>query len=455
MRPSSLSGLNGNALLIGQFLTTAKHRTLPSNVTEAAKRCLVDWTGVAIAGAREPVAQATARYGGFDNGPPPLFGKADPQTAALVWGAAGHALDFDDTHIPTDSHLSATAWPTIIALASDVADGTLLLRAFASGYEVAAKLSGRRLGFSLQFRMFHPTSVIGRMAAASAAAVLLELNAEQCAHALAMSLTQASGLRSSMGGMGKPLQVGRVAMDGVICAQLARAGAESTLSLMNPQGGFDLAFVQDGSAQLARLHESSLGIDWAVLRTSYKPYACLHGIHPSIDAARHVAAQMASVGVTALDIKKIRIYVAPGVKKVAQFTQPETPLQAKFSVVYCVALGLCGRAVGVDDFLPDVLADPLMSKLGTLSEVCPEEGRKMLDSAVTIELVNGEQLRGETRMSKGHPGNPMNREEIDNKFLDLTMPTLGPNASSTLNGLWSIDAPDGVKRLQNLFRNCI
>ena len=49
----------------------------------------------------------------------------------------------------------------------------------------------------------------------------------------------------------------------------------------------------------------------------------------------------------------------------------------------------------------------------------------------------------------------MNREEIDNKFLDLTTPTLGPNASSMLNGLWNIDAPDGVKRLQNLFRNCI
>jgi hypothetical protein len=88
-----------------------------------------------------------------------------------------------------------------------------------------------------------------------------------------------------------------------------------------------------------------------------------------------------------------------------------------------------------------------MSKFGTLSEVCPEEGRKMLDSAVTIELVNGEQLRGEARMSKGRPENPINREEIDNKILDLTTPTLGPNPSSTLNGLWNIDAPDGVKRL--------
>lgn len=113
------------------------------------------------------MAQATARYGGFDHGAPPLFGKADLQTVGLVWGAAGHALDFGDTHIPTDSHLSATTWPTIIALASDVADGTLLFRAFASGYEVAAKLSGRRLGFSLQFRMFHPTSVIGPTKGAS------------------------------------------------------------------------------------------------------------------------------------------------------------------------------------------------------------------------------------------------------------------------------------------------
>lgn len=52
--------LRGNAAAIGLFLHDMP--PLPSEAVDAAKRCLVDWTGVAIAGASEPVARAAACY---------------------------------------------------------------------------------------------------------------------------------------------------------------------------------------------------------------------------------------------------------------------------------------------------------------------------------------------------------------------------------------------------------
>jgi 2-methylcitrate dehydratase PrpD len=69
---------------------------------------------------------------------------------------------------------------------------------------------------------------------------------------------------------------------------------------LEPDGGFAKAFVQDGYATIVALDEGELGQDWAVLKTSFKPYACLHGIHPSIDAARMVAEAVDPADITAI-----------------------------------------------------------------------------------------------------------------------------------------------------------
>lgn len=438
-----------NADLIGRFLAGACDGPLANEVREAALKCLVDWTGVTIAGGREPVARAVARYATSDDAAAPLFSTdADSEKAALLNGTAAHALDFDDTHIPTDSHFSAVLWATLLAMTDPKFDnGDRMLRAFIAGYEVAAKLSGRRMGFSLQFRWFHPTGVLGRIASAAAASAFLALDADRAAHAVALATTQASGLRSALGSMAKPFQVGRAAADGIVCATLARSGFDAALDLLEPDGGFARAFVQDGSARLATLDAETLGTDWAVLKTSFKPYACLHGIHPSIDAARDIAGQVDSAAITA-----ITAYVAPGVKKVGHFGNPKTPLEAKFSVAFCVALALSGREAGAADFASDTLADPTLRRLTALVDVRPEEGRKMLDSAVEVTMQDGRILRGATALSRGHPGNPMDWIDLGDKFLTLTEPVLGNRAQPLLKALREFDSPGALPEIARLLR---
>lgn len=438
-----------NADLIGGFLSGACDGILPGDAREAALKCLVDWAGVTIAGSREPVTRAVARYAAMDDAATPLFAiDADPEKAALLNGTAAHALDFDDTHIPTDSHFSAILWATLLAMTDPKSDnGDRSLRAFIAGYEVAAKLSGRRMGFSLQFRWFHPSGVLGRIASAAAAAAFLALDADRAAHAVALATTQASGLRGTLGSMAKPFQVGRAAADGIICANLARSGFDAALDLLEPDGGFARAYVQDGSAQLAALDDETLGTDWAVLKTSFKPYACLHGIHPSIDAARDIAGQIDPAAVT-----RVTAYVAPGVKKVGHFDDPKTPLEAKFSVAFCVALALSGRNADAGDFAADTMADPTLRRLTALVDVHPEEGRKMLDSAVEVTLQDGRVLRGATDLSRGHPGNPMDWVDLGEKFMTLSEPILHDRTQPLLKALREFDSPGALPEIARLLR---
>lgn len=439
-----------NADLIGHFVSGACDGILADDARDAAIKCLVDWTGVTLAGSREPVTRAVARYANLDNAAAPLFAKdAEPENAALLNGTAAHALDFDDTHIPTDSHFSAVLWATLLAMTDPkVNNGDRMLRAFIAGYEVAAKLSGRRMGFSLQFRWFHPSGVLGRIASAAAAAAVLALDADRAAHAVALATTQASGLRGTLGSMAKPFQVGRAAADGIVCANLARSGFDAALDLLEPDGGFARAFVQDGSAQLATLDADTLGTDWAVLKTSFKPYACLHGIHPSIDAAREIAGQIDPAAVTA-----ITAYVAPGVKSVGHFTDPKTPLEAKFSVAFCVALALSGREAGANGFTAATVTDPTLQRLTALVDVHPEEGRKMLDSAVEVTLQDGRILRGATDLSLGHPGNPMDWIDLGEKFMSLSEPILQDRAQPLLKALREFDSPGALPEIARLLRS--
>jgi len=431
-----------NASVIGAFIAGTAERRLPEEVCDAAHRSLVDWMGVTVAGAQEQVAQAVLRYSGVEKAP--TLGGSNPEKIALANGTAAHALDFDDTHISTDSHLSAVIWAALLALTKpEMEQGLRLLRAFVAGYEVAAKLAGRRVGFSLQFRWFHPSGVLGHLASAAAVAAYEGLDATRAAQALALAATQAAGLRGTLGSMAKPVQVGRAAMNGIVSVRMAQAGIVTGLDVLDWDGSFIRAFVQDGSAKLVSLKMGDLGSDWAVLRTSFKPYACLHGIHPSIDAAREFVTDPE-------DIVAARVYVAPGVKQVAKFTLPETPLQAKFSVEYCVALALAGYEVGAADFTAVRLSDTRVRRLMGLVETLPEEGRKMLDSAVEIDLMDGARSRRETVLSRGHPGNPMSWMELEAKFLSLVEPILGSRTSQLLILLRHFELPDAVRKVKVL-----
>jgi len=94
----------------------------PEDAREVARHCILDFLGVAVAGSREPLTEILINEivkpeGSSEAG---LIGskqRASRLSAALVNGAAAHALDFDDTHTAMGGHPSVPVIPAVLALA--------------------------------------------------------------------------------------------------------------------------------------------------------------------------------------------------------------------------------------------------------------------------------------------------------------------------------------------------
>ena len=157
-----------------------------------------------------------------------VFGDAKtwtPAVAALLNGALGHSLDFDDTHADSSLHPSAPVVPAAFAIGEMVgASGRDVLTAIVAGYEVCCRLGNALDPTSHYARGFHPTATAGTYGAAAAAAKLFGLSKEQIIAAFGVSGSQAAGSLQFLvnGAWNKRYQVGAAAMNGVIAATLAR-----------------------------------------------------------------------------------------------------------------------------------------------------------------------------------------------------------------------------------------
>ena len=149
-----------------------------------------------------------------------------PAVAALLNGALGHSLDFDDTHADSSLHPSAPVVPAAFAVGEMVgASGRDVLTAIVAGYEVCCRLGNALDPTSHYARGFHPTATAGTYGAAAAAGKLFGA-VEGPDHIRLRRLRQPRAAGSLQflvnGAWNKRYQVGAAAMNGVIAATLAR-----------------------------------------------------------------------------------------------------------------------------------------------------------------------------------------------------------------------------------------
>src|SRR6478672_7814225 len=162
---------------------------LPDSVRALARQCVLDYIGLGLAGADDPLvlilldelsepgADTQASVIGHPIGLPVL-------SAALVNGAAGHALDYDDVNLAMPGHPSVAILPGLLALAEQrQSSGREVIAAFVAGYETACRI-GMAIRPGHYGRGFHATATVGCFGAAAACARLLGLDAETTAQAL-------------------------------------------------------------------------------------------------------------------------------------------------------------------------------------------------------------------------------------------------------------------------------
>src|SRR5690606_13378071 len=227
-----------------------------------------------------------------------------PATAALLNGAFGHSLDFDDTHSDSSLHPSAPVVPAAFAAAEMTgASGEDLLAAIVVGFEVCCRLGNALDPTSHYARGFHPTATAGNFGAAAAAGRLLGLDADRMCSAFGVAASQASGSLQFLenGAWNKRYQVGEAAMKGLMAVSLAAQGFHGAAQALEGRHGF-LKGYSDG-ADFSRA-VAGLGETWETLRIGVKPYPACRYTHAAVDG---LLALRARHGLAADDVTRISV----------------------------------------------------------------------------------------------------------------------------------------------------
>ena len=427
-------------------LATRPPTDLPEAVRASAQQRVLDILGICVRAATLDTSAAAIRFAVAQGGRPDAsaIGAADrlpAPAAAFVNGVLAHSLDYDDTHLPSILHPSASVVPATLAAAQAAdADGAATIAAAAVGIEIAVRLGmagyDQDAAASIYFdRGQHATSICGAIGSAAAAATVSRLDADRVAHAMAIAASMASGIieANRTGGTVKRLHCGWAAQAGVTAAGLAAEGITGPPTVFEGRFGLLQAFLGD-HANPAAVTEG-LGEQWEVPSIFFKPYPANHFTHAGIDAALALAAG----GLRPDDVEHATLAVAPATVRtigepLATKQAPETGYQAQFSGPYTVTAALFGGSglgLGLADFTDALASDPerraVMARIDVVgSDRCGAIYPHQFPAELSVTTTDGAQLQHSVLVNRGGPDNPLTDDELARKFDDNVDGLLDP-----------------------------
>jgi 2-methylcitrate dehydratase PrpD len=408
-----------------------------------AQRCLTDWFGCATAGASDPLVDklvAAAREVSAEGGSP-LVGRSERLSlsdAALINGAAGHALDYDDGLTSMVGHPSAPIAPALLGLAAQLrSSGAELVTAYILAVDVAARV-GVLLAPDHYDRGFHGTATAGALGAAAGCAYLLGLDAPARANAFGLAGTRAAGLKASFGSEAKPIHAGWAALVGLTAALWAKQGILGALDIAGDNVGLRTmsgTFDPEGAIAEGAPH---------ILDVNFKYHAACHGTHATIEAIGEILRKHEIAGD---DVEAVRVQVNSLSDTVCNRQVVNSGLEGKFSLRMVSAFVLAGvDTAAVDSYRDEVVSRGDVRREFDKVKVELVEGMNRTQSTVILVLRDGKSFQVTGSAQHLH-GNAVQRA-LEAKFRALVVPVLGDTAAERLlGGIQSLESCDDVASL--------
>lgn len=409
-----------------------------------ATHTLLDWLGVTIAGAREPLAEILTTQYAEETGPCTVIAtgkRARAHDAAMLNGSAGHALDYDDVNASMHGHPSAPVAPVVLALGEQLgASGADVMRAFIVGYEVECAL-GSMAGDEHYNNGFHATGTMGTFGAAAAAANLMGLDREQTINAIGIAATQASGLKSMFGTMTKPLHAGKAAMNGLIAAQIAARGFTAGQDAVECAQGF-MAVSAPGFK--ARHFSAGGNAPMEVENNLFKYHASCYLTHSAIEAVNALRAQH---GIGLDDLKELKLFIPATHRTVCDIPDPQSGLEIKFSIRHLAVMALDGANTAALDMYSDSNATAAKySEARAKTTIVEKQVGGRHAGAVSIETMDGRTMVNEVDVGKPAKDVDEQWRKLQHKARTIMAPSIGADraeavitAVTGLSGASSVD----------------
>lgn len=428
---------------LAKFVSGMSYENLPDDITHRAKNLLLYALGSAVAGRDMPCSYIALELIKGNRGNSTIFTydlKVPQSDAAFVNATLTNATSQEDCLFT--SHPGTVIVPTTIAVAEqEGSSGAELISAMVAGYEVMGRVY---LGAPSITPRFRGTPVFGVFGAAAAAGKLLGLNEDQLTNALGYAANFASGLNQCWidGTMEGHLHAGVATRNGMIAANLAKAGAAASEKTLEGDWGFYQAFTGTTGDASSVTHD--LGRRFLIMEASYKPYPVCGTQQIPIDI---ILKLINRYHVMAKDIKQIvekvpyRELAIPGCDNAGPF---KNAAQTLLSAQFCAAAAFLGKSVSSHRFYINSYDDPEILALAQKVMLIGEKDRNLPE--ITVVLDDGKTYSLEEGKEQGAliPTD----EKMRAKFNELALDFLGEKrASEVIDVVMSLE---NVVRLQEL-----
>jgi len=444
------------AIVLGIHVANTFDRELPAEVIARIKLHVLDTLAAMVSGSRLKPGDLAARYVDSLGGKPQamVIGTnivTSAVHAALANAMSAHADETDDTHPIGPIHLGCAAVSAGLAT-GELADrsGRDLLRAVTLAYDIGARMIDA-LGIGQGSRRFSPSVLGSTFTAVAAAAAMMRLDQRQVRHAFSYASQQASGIgfwtrdhehvekAFDFGGMG--------ARNGVMAATMVAMGFSG---VDDPFSGRENIYTALSDNPAPEKLIAELGTRFDVFGTTLKKWSVGSPLQSVLDS---VFALLADPAVRADNIRHIRVDVPTVSLRIV-----DNSTVSDLSLQHLVAMMILDRGATFASIHDHArMSDPKVLAIRKLVELV---GSEELDKAVPvrqaivrIETLDGRVLNHRTTVVRGTARNPMERQEVEAKALDLTAPVLGAaRARELIETIGSLERVEKVTSLRRLLQ---
>jgi 2-methylcitrate dehydratase len=366
------------------------------------------------------------------------------ESAAFINTTMIRNFDFNDRY--PGGHPSDALGPLVALASAMVVDGKRFLASMTVMYEIFARLSDAtqlsRRGWDQGFAV--------SISVAAGVCNLLRLPLQTTANAIGIAASSNVPLRVTRSGELTPwksVATAYAARNGLFAACLAAEGMagpghafEGRAGLFeNVTGPFTLVdFPTEGGPSLTP-------------RVQLKYWPVEANGQPVVWAALELRKLLAASDIKAIDVFANK-FTWFEIGSEPEKWDPQTRETADHSLPYIFARAFMDGPITTQSFTEDKVRDPsvrpLMAKLKVIVDDALEAMLPRMGLRVTATATNGREQSVEIVNPLGHPDNPMQDKDVEEKFNAMAEPVLGPKrCRRSLDALWKVRDADDVGAL--------
>src|SRR5690606_14761422 len=227
--------------------------------------------------------------------------------------------------------------------------------------------------------------------------------------------------------------------NGVLAALLALEGFDSNATAMEHRYGFLNVFNDEIGHDPAPL--TILGENLEILTEhglALKPFPACGATHPGVEATLLLREQLGDSKIERIEIGVCEMSFAPLI-----YVMPNSPLEGKFSLHYCIAAALVFGELNLRSFTPEKISDPQVRALIERIEV-KVDNRWHDDSEFPTEVIlhtqDGRRLSKHVPLAMGKPARWFSEAQLRTKFDDCTSSMNPQHSDQVWLALRALDA---------------